>query len=288
MDYLIRGTGLQGKVRAIAVTTTQITEQLRVNHDMSPTATAALGRTVAAALMIGAMLKNDEKVTIQIKGNGPIGQVVADANAKGEVRGYVEVPEIDLPLNAIGKLDVANAIGTDGYLYVIKDLGLKEPYRGSVPIITGEVAEDIAYYFAKSEQLPSAVLLGVLIDTDYRVKVSGGLVIQLLPGLSEQEIIEIEATMIQISSLTSLLDQGKTIEEILKEILPSLNELDKTEVQLRCKCSLDRVEQTLISLGKEELIDMMCKDGFAELTCHFCNQAYHLDSNHLQRLIDQI
>ncbi|MNH92054.1 33 kDa chaperonin [compost metagenome] len=287
-DYLIRGTALQGKVRAFAVITTAITEELRQRHGTSPTATAALGRTAAAGLMIGAMLKGKEKLTIQVKGGGPIGQIVVDANAVGEVRGYVDNPEVDLPLNSAGKLDVAGAVGTEGFIYMIKDLGMKEAYSGSVPIISGELAEDFTYYFAKSEQTPSAVALGVLVDTDYTVKVSGGFIIQLLPGLADAEISAIELELSRVTSITSLLETGSSLEQILRGILPSLQVLEQTEVHFRCQCSRERVEKTLLSLGKEELHEMMVEEGSAEVVCHFCNEAYQFDQEGLQRMIESL
>lgn len=286
-DYLIRGTALEGRVRAMAVLTTSITEELRRRHRTTPTATAALGRTAAAGLMMGAMLKGEEKLTIQVNGGGPIGKIVVDANAKGEVRGYVDNPEVDLPLNAVGKLDVAGAVGTDGFLYITKDLGLKEPYRGSVPIISGELAEDFTYYFAKSEQTPSAVALGVLVDVDYTVKASGGFIIQLLPGLTDHEIEEIEQMLSRISPITTLLDSGKTLEQILQHVLPTFQKMDQMPVVFQCKCSRDRVENTLISLGKSELKEILEEDGFAEVVCHFCNETYRYGEDDLQRMIDQ-
>jgi molecular chaperone Hsp33 len=287
-DYLIRGTALGGRVRAIAVRTTSITEELRQRHGTTPTATAALGRTAAAGLMIGAMLKGEEKLTIQVKGRGPIGQIVVDANAHGDVRGYVDNPEVDLPLNELGKLDVAGAVGTDGFLYMIKDLGMKEAYRGSVPIISGELAEDFTYYFAKSEQTPSAVALGVLVDVDYSVKVSGGFIIQLLPGLTDVEITEIETELAQVTSITTLLESGSSLEQILISMLPSFQNLERMDIQFRCKCSWDRVEQTLISLGKMELQELLVTDGSAEVVCHFCNEAYTFGHNDLEKMISQL
>jgi molecular chaperone Hsp33 len=287
-DYLIRGTALGGRVRAIAVRTTSITEELRQRHGTTPTATAALGRTAAAGLMIGAMLKGEEKLTIQVKGGGPIGQIVVDANAHGDVRGYVDNPEVDLPLNEGGKLDVAGAVGTDGFLYMIKDLGMKEAYRGSVPIISGELAEDFTYYFAKSEQTPSAVALGVLVDVDYSVKVSGGFIIQLLPGLTDDEITDIETELARVTSITTLLESGSSLEQILISVLPSFQNLERMDIQFRCKCSWDRVEQTLISLGKMELQELLETDGSAEVVCHFCNEAYTFGPNDIEKMISQL
>ncbi|BFT68783.1 Hsp33 family molecular chaperone HslO [Paenibacillus sp. P36] len=285
-DYLIRGTALQGRVRAFAVQTTDLTDELSRRHQTTPTATAALGRTAAAGLLLGAMLKGEEHLIIQVKGDGPIGQIVVDANAKGEVRGYVDNPLVDPPLKANGKLDVAAAVGTDGFLYITKDLGLKEPYKGSTPIISGELAEDFTYYFAKSEQTPSAVALGVLVNTDHTILAAGGFVIQLLPGLSDQEISEIEEILSRIPSFTTMLGSGLTLEGILQTVLPSFQTLDQMDVMFRCKCSRERIESTLISLGKAELQEILDDEGFAEVVCHFCNEAYRFDEEELQRMID--
>jgi molecular chaperone Hsp33 len=288
-DYLIRATALQGKVRAFAVLTKQIVEELRRRHETNPTATAALGRTATAGIMMGAMLKGEEKLTIQVKGGGPIGQIVVDADAKGIVRGYVDDPSVDLPLNAIGKLDVAGAVGTDGFLYITKDLGLKEPYRGSVPIVSGELGEDFTYYFAKSEQTPSAVALGVLVDVDYTVKTAGGFIIQLLPGLTDREIAEIEAQLGKIPPITTLLDRGESLETILTTLLPDVQILERhDDIHFECKCSRDRVERTLISVGREELQSILEEEGHAELVCHFCNEKYQFTEEDLKGLIQQL
>jgi molecular chaperone Hsp33 len=284
-DYLLRATAMQGKIRAFAVQTTAIVEELRSRHDTSPVATAALGRTISAGLMMGAMLKGEEKLTIQIKGDGPLGQIVVDANAQGDVRGYVDNPAIDLPLNQIGKLDVAGAVGRDGFIYVIKDLGLKEPYRGSTPIVSGELGEDITYYFAKSEQTPSCVALGVLVDIDQSVKASGGFIIQLLPGLTDDEIDYMETMLSQLRPITTLLDEGATLEHILSSIVSDVVIMEQVPVQFRCRCSRERVEQTLISLGKSELEAILQEDGKAEVVCHFCNEPYIFEGEQLQELI---
>ncbi|NQX64085.1 Hsp33 family molecular chaperone HslO [Paenibacillus qinlingensis] len=285
-DYLIRGTALDGRVRAFAVQTTHLTEELSQRHQTTPTATAALGRTAAAALLIAAMLKGEEHLIVQVKGDGPIGQIVVDANAKGEVRGYVDNPLVDPPLKENGKLDVAAAVGTDGFLYITKDLGMKEPYKGSVPLISGELAEDFTYYFAKSEQTPSAVALGVLVNKDHTILASGGFVIQLLPGLTNSEIDEIEAMLGQIPTFTHMLGGGLNLEEILQTVLPSFRKLDEMDVMFRCKCSREKVESTLISLGKKELQEMLEEEGVAEVVCHFCNEAYRYEGEDLQRMID--
>lgn len=287
-DQLIRATAMDGRVRAFAARTTGIVEELRQRHQATPTAIAALGRTATAGVMMGSMLKGEEKLTIQIKGGGPIGQIVVDANAKGEVRGYVDEPQVDLPLNAVGKLDVAGAVGTDGFMYVIKDLGLKEPYRGSVPIVSGELGEDFTYYFAKSEQTPSATAVGVLVDVDGSVKAAGGFIIQLLPGLSDDEIFIIEDQLSYFPPMTTMLEQGLSLEEILHNALHGVQILDSMDIQFRCKCSQERVEQTLISLGRAELTQLMEEDETVEVKCHFCNEAYAFSKDHLKELIDKM
>lgn len=286
-DQLIRGTAMNGKVRAFAVRTTQLVDELRRRHDTYPTATAALGRTVTAAAMMGAMLKGQEKLSIMVKGNGPIGQIAVESNASGEVCGYVHNPHVHLPSNSMGKLDVAGAVGTEGFIDVIKDLGLKEPYRGSIPIVSGELGEDFTYYFAVSEQTPAAVGLGVLVDTDNSVIVAGGFIIQLLPGLTDAEITEIENAIGAMPSVTALLEQGLEPEEMLRWLLPDAIVLEKLDINFACQCSRDRVEQTLVSLGQHELERLIEEDEQAEVVCHFCNEAYAFNKDELQEILDQ-
>lgn len=286
-DRLIRGTALNGKVRAFAVRTTELVEELRRRHDTYPTATAAMGRTVTAAAMMGAMLKGSEKLSIMVKGNGPIGQIVAESNALGEVRGYVHNPHIHLPSNSMGKLDVAGAVGTEGFIDVIKDLGMKEPYRGSIPIISGELGDDFTYYFAVSEQTPAAVGLGVLVDTDESVIVAGGFIVQLLPGLTDAEITEIEKAVGAMPSVTALLDQGLEPEEMLRYLLPDAVVMDELDINFACQCSRERVEQTLVSLGRDELERLIAEDEQAEVVCHFCNEAYVFNKDDLQVILEQ-
>lgn len=286
-DYLIRGTAYNGKVRVFAVRTTQLVDELRRRHDTYPTATAALGRTASAAAMMGAMLKGEEKLTIQVKGDGPIGQIVVDANAHGDVRGYVNNPDVHLPSNAQGKLDVAGAVGREGFIYIIKDLGLKEPYRGSTPIVSGELAEDFTYYFAKSEQTPSAVGLGVLVDTDGSVIEAGGFIIQLLPGLTDEEITKIENALGVLPTVTTLLNQGMDLDEMLCQIVDDVQIMDQMDIQFRCKCSRDRVETTLLSLGKSEIEQLIADDEQAEVVCHFCNEPYKFNREELTALLER-
>lgn len=275
LGELIRATAHDGKIRVFAVHLTAVVEEMRRRHNTSPTATAALGRTVAASVMMGAMMKGNERLTVQVRGNGPIGQIVVDTNADLEVRGYVDHPEVDLPLNHLGKLDVKGIVGSEGFIYILKDLGMKEPYRGSTPIVSGELGEDFTYYFAKSEQTPSAVALGVLVDTDYSVKAAGGLILQLLPGLSNEEITEIEREINNLPPITSLLDQGLTLDEIVNRLISPVSVMERKIVRFQCKCSKDKVEATLISLGKLEL-DAFVKEKQenVEIICHFCNERY--------------
>lgn len=288
-DTLIRGTAMNGHVRAFAVNTFHLVEQLRERHDTWATATAAFGRTLTAGAMMGAMLQDQEKLTIQVKGNGPIGQIVVDANAQGEVRGYVENPHVQLPSNALGKLDVAGAVGTEGTIYITKDLGLKEPYRGSVPIISGELGEDFTYYFATSEQTPSAVAVGVLVNPDHSVKAAGGFIIQMLPGASDEQITQIEERLSKQAPVTTLLDNGVSLEQMLLEILPDFKIADEQlPIVFRCQCSRERVERTLISLGEQEIDSIISDSGEAEVVCHFCNEAYAFDRDELEDIKNKI
>ncbi|GIP14280.1 MAG: Hsp33 family molecular chaperone HslO [Paenibacillus macerans] len=286
-DRLIRGIALDGKVRAFAVRTTRLVEELRRRHDTYPTATAAFGRTLTAGAMMGAMLKGEEKLTIQVKGDGPIGPIVVDANAKGEVRGYVKNPHVHLPSNSQGKLDVRGVVGTTGFINVTKDLGLKEPYRGSVPLISGELGEDFTYYFAVSEQTPSAVGLGVLVDVDNSVIVAGGFIIQLLPGLTDREIDAIEQAVGQLPPVTTLLDEGLELEEMLLRLVPDFKVLEEMDIVFSCSCSRERVESTLISLGKNELTELRDEGKDAEVVCDFCNEVYNFTPQDLENLIAQ-
>ncbi|MHA7966154.1 Hsp33 family molecular chaperone HslO [Paenibacillus sp. CAU 1782] len=289
-DILIRGTAWGGKIRVFAARTTGLVEEMRRRHDTFPTATAALGRTASVGAMMGAMLKGHEKLTIQVKGDGPIGQIVVDANALGEVRGYVDNPQAHHGSNAQGKLDVAGAVGTSGYVHVTKDLGLKEPYRGSIPIISGELGEDFTYYFAVSEQTPSAVGVGVLVENDNSVLHAGGFIVQLMPGLSDAEITRLEQAVGSMPPVTTLMAQGKTPEDILKWIVGEEDLVihDTMELSFKCQCGRERVEQTLISLGTDELQAMIDEDGSAEIVCHFCNEAFVFNRPELEVLLTQI
>ncbi|GAB2718823.1 Hsp33 family molecular chaperone HslO [Paenibacillus thermoaerophilus] len=286
-DYMIRGTALEGKIRAFVARTTNLTEELRRRHGMGPLATAAMGRAAAAGAMMGYMLKGEEKLTIRIKGGGPIGQIVVDANARGEVRGYVDEPGVDLPLNEHGKLDVAGAVGTDGFLYVIKDLGMRDPYGGSVPIISGELGEDFTYYFAQSEQTPSAVALGVLINPDHSVRAAGGFILQLLPGVPEEEIDLLERQLSVLPPVSKIMESGVELEDFLEGLLGKVQVSERQPVEFRCNCSLERVERTLISMGPKEIERLLREDGCAEVVCHFCNEAYQFGPDELKSLLNR-
>lgn len=289
-DVLVRGTAWGGKIRVFAARTTHLVEELRQRHDTFPTATAALGRTLSIGAMMGAMLKGKEKLTIQIKGNGPIGQVVVDANADGELRGYVDHPQAHHGSNELGKLDVAGAVGTEGQIYVTKDLGLKEPYRGSVPIISGELAEDFTYYFAVSEQTPSAVGAGVLVEHDHSVLHAGGFIVQLMPGLTDGEITRLEQAVAALPPVTALLAQGESPEGVLKWVVGEEDLVihDVMPLHFKCQCSLERVENTLISLGRQELEEIIAEEGHAEVVCHFCNEKYAFARPQLESMLEQV
>lgn len=288
-DYLIRAMGYGGHVRAFAARTTEITEELRRRHDTWNTATAAMGRTLSLTIMMGAMLKGDERISVKIKGGGPIGQIVAEANADGEGRAYVTNPHVHFELNEIGKLDVTRAVGTDGFLYVTKDLGLREPYQGSVPIVSGEIGEDFAYYFTVSEQTPSAVGVGVLVHPDERyVLAAGGFILQLLPGTPEEVIEKIEQRLAGLPQVSRMIGEGLTPEQILEKVLDDPKILSKTDITFTCTCSQEKVEGMLMGLGKEELQSMINEQGEAEIHCHFCNERYHLNKEELQQILDDL
>lgn len=284
-DELVRGTAWNNGIRVFAARTTELVGELQRRHGTYPTATAAIGRTATAAAMMGVMLKGKEKLTVQVKGDGPLGQIVIDANAAAEIRGYVDHPQVHLASNNQGKLDVAGAVGRTGYLHVSKDLGLKEPYRGSVPLISGELGEDFTLYFAESEQSPSAVGLGVLVDTDGTVLHAGGFIVQVMPGLAEDQLVRLERAISAMPQVTALLNQGETPESLLQFLVGEDLTIHQTlEPVFRCKCSRERFEQALITLGQKELRSLIEEDGQAELHCHFCNEKYLFEAEDLEAL----
>ena len=286
-DYVIRATAANGEVRAFACMTKKLVEEARIYHDSLPVVTAALGRLLSAGSMMGLMIKGeDDKLTLQIKGDGPIGGLVVTADSKARVKGYAFSPDVDIPLKAAGKLDVGGAIG-NGELTVIRDLGLKEPYVGRTKLISGEIAEDLTYYFASSEQVPSVVALGVLVDRDYTVKRAGGFIIQLMPGASEDTIYAIEKKIPMVTSVTGMLDEDMTPEEILTFILEDLGVeiTDKIETSFVCDCSKERVEQVLLSIGEKELTSLYEEDKPVELCCQFCGKKYEFSKEEIGKLL---
>ncbi|MGO3732427.1 MAG: Hsp33 family molecular chaperone HslO [Vagococcus sp.] len=290
-DYLVKALCFNGDIRAMAVRTTDTVAEAQERHDTWRAATAALGRTMTGSLLLGSMHKGDETVTVKIQGDGPLGAIVVDADAKGNVKGYVQHPEVNLPANAVGKIDVRGAVGTTGSLSVIKDLGLREPFTGQVPLVSGEIAEDFTYYLANSEQVPSAVGLSVLVDNenDDKVKAAGGFMIQVMPGASEETISEIETRLADIPQVSNLLDAGETPEQILERLLGAENVqiLETMPVQFHCNCSKERFSSALVTLGKDELTQMIEEDEGAEAVCHFCGEAYHYNADELTVLRDE-
>ena len=286
-DYMIRATAADGQIRAFAAMTKEMVETAKNAHNTSPIATAALGRLMTAAAMMGSDLKGEgELLTLRIEGDGPIGGLLVTADGKGDVKGYAFNPDVMLPPNAQGKLDVGGSLGL-GVLSVIKDIGLKEPYVGQTQLITGEIAEDLTYYFATSEQVPSSVALGVLMNKDNTVRQAGGFIIQLLPGASDEIIDRLEAKLSGISSITSLLDAGKTPEEILTDILGEfgLEILKKMPVQFHCDCERSRVEKAIISIGRKEIQDMIDEGKEIEVNCQFCNKHYKFSVDELGEML---
>ena len=291
MDKLVRAISSDGLVQAVAVSTREITERARNIHTTLPVATAALGRALAAASMMGNALKGEgASLTLQIKGGGPLGTVLAVSDSEGNVRGYVQDPFVDIPLRPDGKLDVGGAVGCDGNLTVIKDIGMKEPYVGSVQLLGGEIAEDLAAYFVESEQIPTACALGVLVDRDQSVKVAGGYIIQLLPGANEDTIVKVEGGVMAAGAVTGLLERNDDPEAMLREVLSDfeIEILETSPIEYRCYCSRDRVERALISLGKEELKGILAEQGGCELTCQFCDEVHRFNAEELCALIDSI
>jgi len=285
-DYLIKATSCNGTVRAYAIQSTELAEEARRRQDTWATATAALGRTITITAMMGTMLKGEDKLTVKIEGDGPTGPIVADANAKGEARAYITNPHVDFDLNEKGKLDVARAVGTSGYLSVVKDLGLKEHFTGQVPIVSGEISEDFTYYFASSEQIPTAVGAGVLVNPDQSVLAAGGFIIQVLPGTPDETVDYIEQRIKSIPAISKLIESGKSPEDILEEIFgkEEVKVLDKMPIHFRCTCSIDRIKNAIASIDEEELNQMIEVDQGAEATCHFCNEKYVLTKEELIEL----
>lgn len=290
-DQLVRAITSDGMVKATAVSTKYLTERARRIHRTLPVATAALGRTLAAASMLGNALKGEgSSVTLQVRGGGPLGHVLAVSDNEGNVRGTVDNPAVDIPLRGDGKLNVGAAVGTDGTLTVIRDLNMKEPYVGSVALLSGEIADDLASYFVESEQIPSACGLGVLVDRDQSVKVSGGYLIQLLPGAGEDIIGKVEGGVLAAGAVTGLLEKNDDPEAMLRTLLSDFDVeiLEKRPIEYRCTCSRDRMERALISLGPEELRSLIDEQGDAELNCRFCDAKQHFSKEYLEKLLENM
>jgi molecular chaperone Hsp33 len=290
-NYVVRAVAANKSIRVFAAVTTDLVEKARGFHNTTPVATAALGRTLTATSIMGLMLKGDNnKLSVQIKGNGPIKQILTASDSKGIVKGYVSNPYVDLPLKANGKLDVGGAVGSQGRMTVIKDLGLKDPYVGQADLVSGEIAEDFTYYFANSEQQPSAVALGVLVDRDHTVKVAGGVIIQLLPNTDDETITKIEEALRNAPQITNVLLEEDTPEKVLNTYLKGLDIeiLEKVQVDFQCDCSFEKLERALISIGEKDLKSIIEEDEKAQLTCHFCNTKYNFDKNHLMKLYEEI
>lgn len=285
-DYIVRATAANAQIRAFAVTSRELVEYARSAHDLSPVVTAALGRLMTGGVMMGSMLKGEKDIlTLQINGSGPVHGLTVTADSKGNVKGYADNPQAMMPPNSVGKLDVGGVIGL-GVLTVIKDMGLKEPYSSTTELKTGEIADDLTYYFAASEQVPSSVGLGVLMEKNNTVKQAGGFIIQLMPFTQEEVIEKLEQKLAAIPPVTTMLEEGNTPEQILEIILGDmgLEITDTMPIQFRCNCSKERVEKVLISLGKKELQSLIEEGKDVELNCHFCNTNYSFTVEELKKI----
>ncbi len=289
-DVIIRGNSMDGAIRVFVAVTTDLVNEAQRIHKTYPTATAALGRTLTVSAIMGAGLKNEtDTTTIQFKGDGPLGSVVAVTDSQSKVRGYVVNPTADPERKENGKLDVGGAVGK-GYLNVIRDLGMKEPYVGQVPIVSGEIAEDLTYYYATSEQVPTAIALGVLVNPDMSVKASGGFMIQLMPEATEEIAEKLESIIAKLPPITEMIDKGMSAEDILFTITDGFDMIMENKTitpKYECKCSKDRMEKALISIGKEELESIIEEQGEAELTCQFCDNKYKFNKNELEILLKE-
>ena len=289
-DYIVRAIAGDGQIRAFAATTKELVEKARQLHNTSPIASVALGRLLTGGAMMGTMMKNDADIlTIQIKGNGPIGTMTVTADATGKVKGFVSNPEVMLPPTKDGKLDVAGALGI-GVLSVIKDIGLKEPFVGDTILVTSEIGDDLTYYFATSEQVPSSVGLGVLLNKDTTVEQAGGFIIQLMPDATEETIEKLEKRIKEIKSVTEMLEQGMTPEDILEHILGDMNLeiLDQIDTEFHCNCSKDRVSKAVMSIGAKDIQSMIDDNKPIEVNCHFCNSHYTFSVEELKEMLEAV
>lgn len=285
-DYLLKSICYDGQIRVFTIDATETVAEAQRRHDTWSASSAALGRTMVGALLLGVMVKGDEKVTVKVEGNGPTGHIIADSNGRGTVKGYIANPKVSLPLNEKGKIDVRGAVGTEGTLTVTKDLGLKEPFAGQVPLVSGELAEDFTYYMATSEQTPSAFGLSVLVDTDETIKAAGGFMIQVMPGATDETITAIEKAIADIPMVSRLMENGETPEEILNRLVSGGNPkiLEKMPIAFECDCSKNRFAGAIVSLGNKEIDDMIVEDQGAEAVCHFCGNHYNFSVEELEEL----
>lgn len=292
-DQLIRATAADGGIRAVGIISTRLTEEARQRHNLSYVATAALGRTMTSGLLLASSMKRaGSRVNIRVRGNGPLGGIMADAGLDGTVRGYVDNPAVELPPNASGKLDVGGAVGADGYLYVVRDVGYGYPYSSTVALVSGEIGDDVAHYLVSSEQTPSALVVGVFVGAE-GVTAAGGLLIQVMPKAARDEVLvqTLESRVANLAGFTPLLRAGKTLPEIFEQLLGDMGLEILPEVQMirfHCGCSFDRVLGALKMLGEAELQDMIEKDEGAEAICHFCNEVYRASSNELEQLLGEL
>ncbi len=286
-NYVIRTSAADNNIRGFFAVTTEMVEKARTVHEATPVATAALGRVMTAASIMGLMMKGDkDKLTLQVMGGGPAGSIVAVSNSKGMVKGYISNPSVDIPLKEDGKLDVGGAVGIDGKISVMRDLGMKEPYVGQYDLFNGEIAQDLTHYYAYSEQQPSAVSLGVLIEKDYSVKAAGGFIVQLMPDADEESVSKLEQNLISMKNITALIEEGNMPEEIMDMVFEGLDPkvLQKDEVDFECDCSREKFEKALVTIGEEDFDKLINEDNGAELVCHFCNSKYNFTREDLEEL----
>lgn len=283
-DYLVKGLAFNGTIRVLGARTTDTAAEAQRRHQSWPTATAALGRTLTGTVMLGSMMKGDGKLNVKVEGGGPAGAILAGADANGRVRGYISDPFVHFDLNAQGKLDVRRAVGTDGMFSVVKDLGLRDHFTGQVPIISGEIAEDFTQYLTVSEQVPSAVALGVLVNPDNTVKAAGGFIIQVMPGATDETITLLEEKLTTARPVSRQIEDGMTPEEILEEVLGEKNVrfIETTKVAFDCDCSEERFGEAIAGLGDQEIREMIEEDHGAEAQCHFCLEKYHFSEEQLR------
>jgi molecular chaperone Hsp33 len=288
-DYLIRAITTNKELRALAVKSTEVVAEAQRRHQTTPVATAALGRVLSGALLTGSLVKSGEEILLKVEGDGPAGKIIAEANQEGDVRGYISNPDLEFYTTKNGKLDVARAVGS-GELSLTKFMSMKEPYKGSVPLVSGEIGDDLTYYFTASEQIPSAVGLGVLVDKDLSVKAAGGFLIQLLPDASEETIQLLEDNLKKVKSVSALIEKGMSPEDILDKLLGNLDYrvVARKNVQFKCRCSRDRSYELIAGLGRDEIEETLKEQGKLEVRCHFCNQSYTFEKDEVEEMLEEL